>query len=631
MFGRKSIWAFFLLLLAYLFPYTLHSQTNTNIGGVVNVYRAVTEIIPSSCQIRVSDADSFDIGDKVLLIQMQGASINESNDANFGNISSIGNAGNYELNYICAKAGDTITLTLGLNNTYDVPGNVQLIKIPFYEDATVSSTLTAKAWDGTTGGVLAIDVSGTLTLNSNIDVSGKGFRGGAVQYLPEPWWGGGCNHTNYFYSNNDYRGAYKGEGLKITSGSLVAGKGKNSNGGGGGNHHNTGGGGGGNFGTGGNGGVKQGSNCNGTNPGIGGLSVSNTYKIFLGGGGGSGDDNNNQGSSGANGGGIILISANAIEANNNYIRSNGNNANFSLSDGAGGGGAGGTIFLDISNYGTTPINIEVRGGNGGNSSRWDTYCMGPGGGGGGGVLLMTSSSTPSNISLNTSGGLNGVVDVSTTAPCSLTTGGASPGTNGGLLLDVTLFQSPNTCAGCTIPLLPVTWKTFTAKAISKKVQLNWSVAMEENLDHYVVERSSNGADFIAIATVAPNSSKSYGFMDEDPHFGYNYYRIKNIDKDGSHGYSVVKKVHFQSLLQQINIIPNPVSEGTIKLELTALGEGSAVVFIFNSIGQVMKQLQIELKEGLNQQSIELNALPAGVYPVQVHTEDQVHQLKLVVQ
>src|SRR5206468_8807495 len=51
---------------------------------------------------------------------------------------------------------------------------------PNYTSATLSSALTASAWNGSTGGVLALNVSGTLTLNgATVSVNGLGFRGAA--------------------------------------------------------------------------------------------------------------------------------------------------------------------------------------------------------------------------------------------------------------------------------------------------------------------------------------------------------------------------------------------------------------------------------------------------------------------
>ncbi|MFX9224416.1 hypothetical protein ABTO47_19760, partial [Acinetobacter baumannii] len=75
--------------------------------------------------------------------------------------------------------GNNIKLQKKLINSYDfINGKVQIIRVPSYSNATIASTLTAKSWNGTIGGVLVFNVTDTLKLNADIDVSGKGFVGG---------------------------------------------------------------------------------------------------------------------------------------------------------------------------------------------------------------------------------------------------------------------------------------------------------------------------------------------------------------------------------------------------------------------------------------------------------------------
>ena len=130
---------------------------------------------------------------------------------------------------------------------YTPSGNVQLIKVPAYNDADVTATLKAQEWNGSTGGVLVLFVADTLYLHANIDVSGTGFRGGSISNNPD----GGCGNNNingYYYNVNQggnswlVGGAEKGEGIATLNALKRGGKGKLANGGGGGNKHNTGGG-----------------------------------------------------------------------------------------------------------------------------------------------------------------------------------------------------------------------------------------------------------------------------------------------------------------------------------------------------------------------------------------------------
>ena len=129
-----------------------HAQS---ISGVVNQYVAVTSVNLNS--VNVSSAQGFSVGDRVLLIQMKGATISSTNNASFGQIQNYGNAGNFEFTNIAAINGTTITFVQNLCKTFTVSGLVQLIRVPVYNQATVVGTLTSQPWNGTVGGVVAIE------------------------------------------------------------------------------------------------------------------------------------------------------------------------------------------------------------------------------------------------------------------------------------------------------------------------------------------------------------------------------------------------------------------------------------------------------------------------------------------
>jgi gliding motility-associated-like protein len=410
-----------------------HAQTN--ISGVVNSYQPVTAITPNGCLIdlEVSSAAGFMVNDSVVIIQMKGAIIDSSNSASFGTIISLNGAGNYEIKRISAINGNTITLAGPLLNTYDVDGLVQLVSFPTYADANVTATLSAADWNGSTGGVLAFRVWDQLTLNADIDLDGKGFRGGTISNNPDGACGTGS--PNYYYDlfqggvSWQYGGAEKGEGVATISSVKRGGKGPLGNGGGGGNKHNFGGGGGGNYTSGGlGGGVLQGCPMTG-DAGIGGVSLAgaiNTGALFLGGGGGRGDDNNNAAQPGTDGGGIIIILANTLTGNGHVIRSNGVDLTIPgalIADGNGGGGAGGTILLSVAVF-NGALTVQADGGNGGDQQA--AYCVGPGGGGGQGAVVSCGGPLPANVSVITDPGLAGLF----TQPgfsCTNTTYGAEDG------------------------------------------------------------------------------------------------------------------------------------------------------------------------------------------------------------
>ncbi|MBL7792804.1 MAG: hypothetical protein JNK77_10800, partial [Saprospiraceae bacterium] len=229
----------------------------TQLSGVINHYAAVTGIDTCTHTLTVSDASNFAAGEYLLLMQMQGALINTSNSAAFGDVTDYRSSGRYERARIASVAGNTIILEKALYHNYQLDGKVQAVTWPVYAEAVVSGELSAAPWNGATGGVLVFETTGSLTLMADIDVSGKGFRGGVADIND----GNDCswlvNVSGFSYGLNNWRGAAKGEGIAAFLPGQEAGRGAQANGGGGGNDHNSGGGGGGNVTSGGIGGENN--------------------------------------------------------------------------------------------------------------------------------------------------------------------------------------------------------------------------------------------------------------------------------------------------------------------------------------------------------------------------------------
>ena len=296
----------FLSLLLVVFSLNTHAQTV--IGGVINSYSAVTSVDICNNRAAVFTTAGFNVGDRVMLIQMNGADIDLADAASYGTVSNIGDAGNYEILTIASINVNIVEFQERIMRDYDVAESVQMVSVPQYTNALIDSVLTCYPWDGNIGGVLALEVSGILTFNSDIDVSSRGFRGGSNTNNPGCYAPGG--YTGYRCNGGAQCGGRKGEGIGNPGGNSF-GRGAPANGGGGGNAHNTGGGGGSNLGIGGQGGerLNAGGQCAGSNPGLGGhaLTYSNAdNKIFMGGGGGAGDQNNGTATAGEAGGGIVM-------------------------------------------------------------------------------------------------------------------------------------------------------------------------------------------------------------------------------------------------------------------------------------------------------------------------------------
>ncbi len=386
------------------------------ISGIINSYAKVTSFDACSKKITVLNATGFRSGEKALLIQMQGAETDGSQSPAFGTVTAYNNVGNFEFVKIKSIRGNEIEFEFVPLFNYDVQGNVQLVTVPSYRNTVfLNGTLTARPWDGATGGVLVFETTAALDLDvGSIDVSGLGFRGGLAK-------NGSRNIFNvptyYNPASEIDSGAAKGEGIARPILGKEHGRGALANGGGGGNGHNAGGGGGANGGAGGVGGKEFHNNPLNAieNGGEGGKilewnrnSTILTPRLCMGGGGGAGQMNNNVGTSGANGGGIVIIRAKNIVGRNKVIKSNGaSQTTVSLNDGAGGGGAGGSIFLDVDQIlSAQGFTIQAMGGAGGNVNTGTNH--GAGGGGGGGLVFINDQQFLDKITLEFNGGKNGV-------------------------------------------------------------------------------------------------------------------------------------------------------------------------------------------------------------------------------
>jgi len=481
--------------------------------GVLNTYFPGTaSVAAGATSIPVGAANGTGTiakGSLLLVIQMQDASINISNSVAYGNgftgtgFTTVNNAGNYEFvtatgpvsggSVPIAGAGGggglVFAYTAAAASATKGASTYQVVLVPQYSSATLNAgTTTAAAWNGSTGGILALDVSGQLNLGGGtVSVNGLGFRGGAGMQLQ----GGGGANTDYLQTAPaTYAGAAeagwdapKGEGIAGTpayvefnstfsatgtgypsgtagiDGSMARGAPGNAGGGGtdghpnganpGGNDQNAGGGGGGNGGSGGFGGDSWNSNV--VSGGEGGSSFPATIdRIALGGGGGAGTRNNspadNLASSGSAGGGIIFIRAQSFTGTAT-VTANGAAAYIGTANDAGGGaGAGGTIVMLAAAGGEGGLTLQANGGRGGDAWDTDPYSLadrhGPGGGGGGGVVFV--SGAPASVSV--SGGANGTT-LATPVAYGATSGTAGTSSTTAVLSQVTGIQSSAVCAG----------------------------------------------------------------------------------------------------------------------------------------------------------------------------------------
>lgn len=629
-------------------------------------------------------------GELVMIIQMQGVTMNTSNAnaSTWGAVTAYNNSGKYEFNEVLSVPNSTtINFAYGLNNSYTASGKVQVVRVPRYTTFTVNAakSVSTQAWNGSTGGIIAIEANGAIVINGTIDASGLGFRGGLLKQTstccPQ-----GTGNALLFATTNNSLGAAKGEGI---GGDTTAydglggryGRGPAANGGGGGNIHNTGGGGGsngdngvawnglgipdtitvsnwkqawdlegGNFHTnvssgGGRGGysyansnaspltVAPGSNSwtNDYRSNIGGwggrpLNSTSGSRIFMGGGGGSGDSNDGFGSSGANGGGIVYLIAGSTISGTGAINANGADAANSLKwDAAGGGGGGGSAIIYTGGASVTGVGVNAKGGKGGNqqySSGLFQESEGPGGGGGGGYISIT---TPNSLSQSVIGGLYGTTNANKMGP--FTPNGATAAATG-----ITATNPPNPYS--TSPL-PVKLTSFRAFLKENYVELDWTTLSETNNNYFIVEKSGDTKLVSELIKIngAGNSTVKLDYHAEDNHplAGTCYYRLKQVDYNGQVTSSKWIDVNVKPAHEML-VFPNPVKTNTIKIVLPQTPSSSCSFYVCDRTGKAIFNRKIRGDAFDNNMTVsDIPFAATGLYYLTVEIDGTIYREKISVQ
>ena len=589
--------------------------------GQINGYAKIVNISANTLTLsNVNQVyDSISIGDRMLIIQMQGATIsNSTNSSAFGDLGSVNSAGLYEIVFVAGigSGATTLTLTSSPVNTYDPGASLQLVTYPnFGNGYTVTTNVIALPWDGNVGGVVAFSTEGNLLLQNNISADFQGFRGGIKAGQD----GGNCENNVWISTLGGNKYAGKGEGIYKVNNSEAAGKAMAVNGGGGGIVHNGGGGGGGNFTSGGNGyfGYAAAGYCSSTlsAAGNGGRSVpSNINRVFMGGGGGGGHENNGVGSSGGAGGGIIFLKADSIIVEGNcfpyIISANGQNAGAVGNDGAGGGGAGGTIVLQVEGFrveGSCPLEITADGGHGGDVSNSSSH--GSGGGGGQGAIYVSVADTFPNILFRTSPGQGGDANNSGNPRAANGSGSSNAGVNIG--------------AGNSV--LPVGIFSLSANlSNAQDALLQWGCGLNANVQDFEVINSVDGVEWIVVESSVFEDSGPKGHKYRSVHYrpakGQNYYQVKlRSTQQVFLSNIVVLDVETDST---VGLYPNPADQFLI-LKCDNIMKDEPVI-IQDVLGTSLQLSIRQLSQGMYK--LDVSNLPAAAYCLKLRD----HTIKFVV-
>lgn|GEM_PF-6647813 len=181
-------------------------------------------------------------------------------------------------------------------------------------------------------------------------------------------------------------------------------------------------------------------------------------------------------------------------------------------------------------------------------------------------------------------------------------------------------------------LLPLKLLFFTAYPTGKVNELKWRTEQEFNFNHFDIERSNNGKDFMVIGrqiarTKSPTQT-DYSFVDEKPLNGANYYRLQMVDNDGKYEYSIIRRIVNKENTFDLTMFPNP-AKNILTLNFTSNKPENIFIEVFDLNGRILKRQGMIIQMGSTMQKLNISSLKGGSYIIKVKARDQQLLLKFV--
>lgn len=183
--------------------------------------------------------------------------------------------------------------------------------------------------------------------------------------------------------------------------------------------------------------------------------------------------------------------------------------------------------------------------------------------------------------------------------------------------------------GANSVILPVELLSFRAVAGTGLVNIYWETAVEINSEYFDVQRSFDGeTGWASIGTVpaAGNSQRlrSYVLQDMNPEQGWNYYRLKAVDRDATFEYSATEKVLFEAKESGIRIYPNP-NRGVFNVVPNS-ADARGEMWLYNTQGKLIGSWILATGE------VAIEGLESGIYTLNVvYDNGSSEALRVVVQ
>ncbi len=202
----------------------------------------------------------------------------------------------------------------------------------------------------------------------------------------------------------------------------------------------------------------------------------------------------------------------------------------------------------------------------------------------------------------------------------------------------TAYKFTSSCSGtgACLTVLPINFKEFHGDHIDGVNTVWWSTALEENLLHFVVERSQDGINFTDIGTViADNKASTYTYKDyQAPEGIINYYRVRSVEMNEKTVSTNIVSINGgkDDLLTTWPIYPNP-AKTEVNVRLNSKKEGNAIVVVYDVFGSKVIEEHEKLGVGVRVYGVNVEKLSKGVYFIEIQNDlnEVITKQKLVIE
>ena len=187
--------------------------------------------------------------------------------------------------------------------------------------------------------------------------------------------------------------------------------------------------------------------------------------------------------------------------------------------------------------------------------------------------------------------------------------------------------SPFTFGFAFSVILPLRLLSFTATLHGPDALLHWTIADAADLNYFEVEHSTDGQRFNSIGKVVSQGGIQYNYRHAGLMPGVHYYRLRMVEKNGTHSFSKVEILMVDTRKTLITgLLQNPVVGGLAQVGIYSQKPQQAEAILIDMTGRTLLKQKVGLQTGYNQVSISVLPLPAAHYRLLIRTQDGVEKV-----